>query len=121
MAYPTLTVVPINIAVFVGSTVQLHCAAAECSSSLCPKVAWSEFVSNYPRGVVVSDGKVIVASHPSSDRYDIVGGELDYILQITNVTLSDGGMYLCQDINSGPPYKFRGYAELVVLGMKTLP
>jgi hypothetical protein len=65
--------------------------------------------------MIVSDGKNIIQSHPNSGRYSIVGDEMDYHLEIRNVTVADGGTYLCQDINSGPPSVFRGYAELVVL------
>ena len=75
---------------------------------------WTEFATG-SGGTIVSDGKNIIQSHPNSARYSIVGGALDYHLQIRNVTVADGGTYLCQDINSGPPATFRGYAELIVL------
>lgn len=111
-ARAVLTTVPSNDAVLVGSTVELHCTASVGPPTT--RIMWTEFASG-SGGMIVSDGKGIISSHPNNARYSIVGGELDYHLQITNVQVSDGGTYLCQDINSGPPNVFRGYAELVVL------
>lgn len=112
LASATLVTVPSNDAVLVGSTVILRCTANQGPPNT--RIMWNEFASG-SGGSVVSDGKGIIASHPNAARYSIVGGELDYHLQISNVTLADGGTYLCQDILSGPPNTFRGYAELIVL------
>lgn len=106
-----LTVLPDNDAVLVGSTVVLRCS----TQSATARIMWHEFASS-SGGMVVSDGKNIIQSHPNAGRYSIIGDALDYYLQITNVQVSDGGTYLCQDITAGPPDVFRGYAELVVLG-----
>jgi len=105
-----LTETPANDAVLAGSTVVLRCAANNASA----RIMWTEFASS-AGGVVASDGKNIIASHPNRDRYSIIGGPLEFHFQITNVQVADGGTYLCQDTGSGPPSRFRGYAELVVL------
>lgn len=105
-----LTEVPLNDAVLVGSTVVLRCSATTSAA----RIMWNEFASS-AGGVIVSDGKNLVQSHPNVDRYSIVGGPTDFHLEIRNVQISDGGTYLCQDVESGPPTRWRGYAELVVL------
>lgn len=107
-----LTTVPQNDAVVAGSTVELHCTAS--AGPPTTRIMWTEFATA-TGGNIVSDGKGIISSHPNNARYSIVGNELDYHLQIRDVQVSDGGTYLCQDINSAPPGVFRGFAELVVL------
>jgi len=106
-----LETVPENDAVLAGSTVVLHCSAR---AGAVARVMWTEFVVN-DAGMVVSDNRNILPSHPKAARFSILGTGLDFHLQISNVTVADGGKYLCQDINGSPPDVFRGSAELIVL------
>lgn len=110
LASARLTTVPENDAVFVGSTVELNCSAFAGER----RIMWIEFATS-PSGMIISDGKDLISSHPNSDRYSIIGGPDDFILQIRDVTLADGGTYMCQDLLGAFPETFRGYAELVVL------
>jgi len=108
----SLDVTPENDAVLVGSTVRLTCSTRRFLPDA--RIMWTEFASN-SGGLVVSDNKGVVPSHPNADRYSILGGDQEFHLEIRNVTKADGGAYLCQDINAGPPLTFRAYAELNVL------
>jgi hypothetical protein len=106
-----LEVVPQNVAVLEGTTVTLPCAAA---ASPVARVMWVEYVTS-PSGLTLSDNKNIVPTHPNFVRYAITGGPLEYNLEIRNLSLADGGRYLCQDINGVPPGVNRGSADLIVL------
>lgn len=107
-----LTVTPLNTVAYQGAdAVVLTCSAAAAPAA---RIMWTEFSSD-SMGRVISDGRTILASHPNSARYSILGEGLQYDLQISNVSLADGGQYLCQDINGAFPAVFRGTAELIVL------
>jgi hypothetical protein len=108
-----LTTPPLNEYAMVGSTAYLICVA-----SVAPpisRILWYEFTTG--SGQVLSDNNVVLPGHPNSARYRIVqsGGPLEFILEISDVRLSDGGAYACADIQSGPPEVYSGQAELVVL------
>jgi len=77
---------------------------------------WTEFASS-EFGAVISDGRGLVPTHPNVARYSIVGNEAthEFHLQISNVSYSDGGTYLCQDVQGAPPAVFRRFATMVVL------
>lgn len=97
-----------------GSTVVLRCGASE--PNPISRILWHEFATS-PLGPALSDNRNIVLTHPNAARYSIIGNAADdeFFLQIRNVTLADGGTYLCQDVQGLPPVPFRGFAELVVL------
>lgn len=83
-------------------------------------IVWTEFAST-PGGAKISDNDVIDASHPNAGRYQIVHGTaFQFDLVISNVALSDGGTYLCEDLNAVSPEKTRGQAELIVFGTMTI-
>jgi hypothetical protein len=105
---------PLNDAVKVGETAVLHCSATHLPPTT--RVTWTEFTSS-TGGVIVSDNYNISVSHPNRERYRILTDitRMEFYLQIENVQLNDGGMYLCSDINAAGFGKLRGYAELVVL------
>jgi len=78
------------------------------------RVMWGEFITN-SGGSIISDNEFIL-SHPNGDRYRIIHTTAtEYHLEIRDVRLSDGGTYVCQNTLAGPPDKYRGEAELVVL------
>jgi len=106
-----LEAVPQNDAAFQGSTVTLRCAAAATPTA---RVMWTEFVTS-ETGLILSDNKGVVPSHPNFARYSITGGPLDFNLEIRNVSMADGGRYLCQDIQGVPPATNRGLAELIIM------
>jgi hypothetical protein len=104
---------PQNVAVLAGDDVTFTCWA---DSNTTSRVLWYEFAYALG-GAIISDGALCSPSHPQAARYSIVHERPEqYDLMIHNVTLNDGGMYMCQDVNSMPPAVFRGYAELVVIG-----
>jgi len=80
------------------------------------RVLWNEFATN-PGGPIISDNRTIGPGHPNAARYSILGEDPYFILEIRDLTLADGGTYLCQDINDVQSNLVRAYAELVVLGM----
>lgn len=107
-----LTTTPLNTVGLVGAeTTVLTCSAAATPTA---RIMWTEF-TNDGIGRVISDGRIILSSHPNAARYTILGEGIHFDLQISNLTLADGGQYLCQDINGAPPATFRGTAELIVL------
>lgn len=112
-----LTILPINTVVMAGSdTVVLTCAATSVPAS---RIMWTEFATD-DLGTVISDNRNILASHPNAARYTILGTDNVFNLQISNISLADGGRYLCQDIQGSPPAVFRGSADLIVLGSDTV-
>jgi len=77
---------------------------------------WTEFtISEF--GSVISDGRGLVQTHPNVARYSIIGNAAmhEFHLQIRDVTLGDGGTYLCQDVQGVPPAVYRRFADLVTL------
>jgi hypothetical protein len=106
-----LTAVPENVVSIQGTTVTLSCTAASTPTA---RVMWTEFVTSQT-GLILSDNKGVVPTHPNAARYSITGGPLDYNLEIRNLSAADGGRYLCQDINGVPPAPNRGPAEVVVI------
>jgi hypothetical protein len=105
-----LDLLPENNVAFIDDTITLNCRAA----SLGARVMWAEYVTNQ-QGSVISDNRGILPSHPNAARYAITGAGLDFNLQISNLTLFDGGKYLCQDIQGSPPATVQGSAEIIVL------
>jgi len=68
------------------------------------------------QGQLISDNEFLLPSHPNSARYTIVhNSPTEFFLEIRDVTLADGGSYVCLNGNSGPPEVFSGQAELIVL------
>jgi len=104
---------PLNEQAMIGDTVYLTCVAT--ATPPVSRVLWYEFVST-GNGQVVSDNGNVLPSHPNAARYRIIQAELnEFILEITDVRMTDGGSYACADIQSGPPEVYSGQAELVVL------
>jgi hypothetical protein len=104
---------PLNEAGLVGSTVVMRCEAGDIVPNV--RILWYEFAHS-PFGNVISDN-VNITSHPERDRYRIIHGrDTQFDLEISNLRLEDGGMYLCGDVNDNPPNRYYGQAELVVLG-----
>ena len=65
--------------------------------------------------MAISDGENILPTHPNRDRYRIIHeSSREFHLEIRDVRLSDGGQYVCQDIEATASY--RAFAQLVVLG-----
>jgi len=115
LARADLVVFPENEAAVAGTgqTIVLRCSS---SVTIGARIMWTEFASN-ELGMVVSDGRGIVPTHPNAARYAIIGdvNNHEFNLQISNVAAVDGGTYLCQDVQGSPPAVFRRFAELVVL------
>jgi len=108
----SLTVLPINTAAMERATVTLHCEVVDFQVS---RVHWFEYASN-PNGQMISDGGAILPSHPNALRYTIVKTTQNtFDLQIHNLSIADGGTYVCMDENNGPPNTYSGQAELIVL------
>ena len=82
-----------------------------------PRIMWAEFATN-PSGAIISDGTTILPGYINQDRYRIIHDTDDqYDLEITNLVLEDGGLFVCQDVNLGAGV-YRGKAENTVLGKK---
>jgi hypothetical protein len=98
---------PENDAVFATVATTFRCAATPGD-----RVQWVEYATN-PNGIVISDGADLIPDHPNFDRYqldaDLAAGT--YNLTITSTVVADGGLYECQDENTGTS---RG-AQLVVI------
>jgi len=98
---------PENDAVFATVSTTFKCTATPGD-----RVQWVEYVTN-PNGLIISDGDQLITDHPNFDRYqldaDVDAGTYD--LTITSTIVADGGLYECQDENTGT---FRG-AQLVVI------
>jgi len=111
----TLAVFPSNIHAIVGDTVILTCVALEPPPA--SRINWYEFVTMGEfNPQLISDNNFIVPSHPNSARYTVIQeSPTMFSLQIRNVTLADGGTYVCLNANSGPPFAYRGQAELITL------
>lgn len=102
---------PLNVADYVGSTVTLTCSS---TNSAGYQMVWTEFAST-PGGAVISDNDAVVPGHPNAARYQIVHNTaFQFDLVISDVVLSDGGTYLCEDQNAVPPEKTRAQAEFIV-------
>lgn len=109
----SLTILPINVAAYEGRDVTLICEVADPAAS---RIHWWEFVTN-SNGQMISDGGVILPSHPNAIRYTIERTTPNtFNLIVHDVNLADGGTYVCLDGNSGPPAIYSGQAELVVIG-----
>jgi hypothetical protein len=103
---------PLNVAVYEGGTVTLRCTVAEPPPR--SRTMWAEYIT-LPSGVVISDNENLLV-HPNRDRYAIIHNTpTEFYLQITDVRLSDGGLYVCMDAYSGPPDNYVGYASIVVI------
>lgn len=104
---------PSNVAVLAGESVTLTCRTDGVSGS---NIRWAEFITN-PSGALISDGSIIVPSHPNYDRYQIITDETGrtFSLKISNVVLNDAGFYMCMDSNAALPSTFRLGAQLVVI------
>jgi len=111
VVHGSLDVWPQNDAVLAGSTITITCSTSSLSTA---RIMWTEFATS-GGGSLCSDNKAIVPSHPNAARYSITGQAHEFHLQIINVTMADGGLYLCQDINAGPPNVYQRYAQIVVL------
>jgi len=98
---------PANDAVYAYTPTTFRCSATPGD-----RVLWVEYTTN-PNGIILSDGADLIPGHPNFDRYqldaDVATGTYD--LTITSTILGDGGLYECQDENSGT---VRG-AQLVVI------
>lgn len=104
---------PLNEHAYLGSTVHLLCVATVAPPV--SRILWYEFAST-GSGQVISDNGQILPSHPNAPRYRIVqAAPTEFILEISNVGLADGGSYACADIQSAPPEIYSGQAELIVL------
>jgi hypothetical protein len=113
MVNGSLETVPDNTVALVGSTVTLRCSTPP-QDDPTPRVLWTEFVTN-SNGRVISDNRQLLPSHPYAERYSITGDVNDYNLEIRNLTLTDGGRYVCTDVNANPPAQYQGFVELVVM------
>ena len=103
---------PRNEAVTVGGTVILRCAVVDPPPA--SRVLWAE-LTTATGGMAISDGENILPTHPNRDRYRIVHEtSTEFHLEIRDVRLSNGGQYICQDIDATASY--RSSAQLVVLG-----
>jgi len=112
-AHSSLTASPQNLHAVEGDTIELVCEVGEAPPV--SRVNWFEFVTAVT-GQAISDNAVILPSHPNSARYRIIQNTTTHFyLEISNVSLSDGGTYVCRDSQSGPPDVFTGQAELVVI------
>jgi len=110
----SLTALPLNAAVLVGSTVVLVCEVT--SPPPTSRVNWYEFVTVPGSPQLISDNELIPPGHVNSDRYNIVRSTAtQFFLEIRDVVLADGGTYACVDSQSGPPNTYFGQAELVVI------
>lgn len=98
---------PENDAVYATVATTFRCAATPGD-----RVLWVEYVTN-PNGIIISDGENLIPDHPNFARYQL-DADVDtgtYDLTITNTILEDGGLYECQDENTGTK---RG-AQLVII------
>lgn len=103
---------PDNVAVFTGESVSLSCVTDGVANA---NVRWWEFVSS-STGVLISDGSLLMPSHPNYLRYELImDGARTFNLKINNVTLLDAGYYQCQDSNAAPPSTQLLGAQLVVI------
>jgi len=108
----SLTLTPLNNVAIVGETAVLVCEAALAPPS--SRILWGEFISNSAASII-SDNEFLLA-HPNRDRYRIIHETLtQFHLEISNVTLADGGTYVCQNTLASPPQVYRGEAQLIVL------
>jgi hypothetical protein len=84
---------PENLASYPGPALTLRCSATQGT-----RVMWYEFIT-VSSGSIISDGSVLITSHPNYARYrltvDEVAGTFD--LTITPTQVIDGGRYMCTD------------------------
>jgi len=108
-----LTDGPLNEAGLAGSTITFTCEADNVTPNV--RIVWYEFVYS-PFGNLISDS-VNITSHPERDRYRIIHTrDTQFDLEISSLKLTDGGTYMCGDLNDNPPNRYVAQAELVVLG-----
>jgi hypothetical protein len=106
---------PENVAVYAGETTTLQCITDGVPSS---NVRWYEFVLD-SNGGLISDGGVILPSHPNADRYEIISPDSrTYSLRIRDINLNDAGLYQCIDSNAAPPSIVTRAAQLVVIAAR---
>jgi hypothetical protein len=104
---------PRNTVAQEGSTVVLTCGVL--NSAISHSVQWTEFAYN-ENGNLISDNDFILG-HPEASRYSIINTVPGYYdLQISNVRLSDGGVYLCQDAQTSAALKRQHAASLTIMG-----
>jgi len=104
---------PDNVAVLLGDSNTLPCTTDGVANA---NIRWYEYVTD-PNGVLVSDGGVLITSHPNYDRYELVLDDSRTIsLKINDIVLEDAGYYQCQDSNAAPPATINRGAQLVVIG-----
>jgi hypothetical protein len=103
---------PENVAVFAGENVTHTCWVD--GDTVTPRVQWSEYV--YGTGSIISDGDFISPAHPHADRYTLIRtNQRQYDLHIRDVRMSDGGTYVCEDVNAPIVAKRRHSMELIVI------
>lgn len=107
-----LNYLPINTVAVVGDSVELRCGIV--NPLVAHSVQWTEFAYN-PNGNLISDNNDILG-HPEAARYTIIN-DIDghYNLRISNVVYEDGGVYLCQDVQTNPVLKRQHAAALTIV------
>lgn len=78
-------------------------------------IRWFEYATTV-NGDMISDGTVLIDSHPNRARYSINNNSTrTFNLIISNVNLQDAGYYECVDSNASPPAFTRLGADLIIL------
>jgi hypothetical protein len=96
-----LTNLPVNTVAVEGmDSIILTCSVQ--GPSTAHSMAWVEYAWT-PNGGPISDNENILDSHPQSHRYRIKhDNNFEYSLEISNITMGDGGTYLCIDQQANP-------------------
>jgi hypothetical protein len=112
-----LTASPRNTHVYVGATVTFECDVADPTPG--SRVHWYEYALT-PGGnpQMISDNENLLPGHPNAGRYRIVVDPVlrtKFHLEISGVSVADGGAYACMDAFASIPDVTSGLAELIVL------
>jgi hypothetical protein len=103
---------PENVAVLAGEDVVLRCRTDGVPNT---NVRWFEF-STSSTGAMLSDGELILPTHPNSARYTIIHSDsVTYDLRISPTIWEDGAYYYCADSNGAPPSIVQLGAQLVII------
>jgi hypothetical protein len=104
----SITKGPLNFATYAGPAVKLTCSA-----NIDDRVQWIEYATSPVGGSIVSDGSVLLPSHPNFNRSLLEANEEtgSYNLTITQTIVNDGGRYECKDALTGTSLS----ADLIII------